>query len=208
MKRLFKTLATVLTFSLAFAASANAQGLNIRKMNFNKVLAEYWKTKELQEANVKERADIEKVNEERQKKLQDLAKEVATLRQQLQDPKVPRPQREKIGAQYQRKAERLRGDQDLHKAFMQGLVSGLEQRNRVEQAQHIKEIRETVKKYMEENKLDGVIDDVSMVVMKESYDVTDEILEKLNKGQGKKDGDKKDPKPEPEDKKEDGNAAG
>ena len=91
---------------------------------------------------------------------------------------------------------------------MQGLVSGLEQRNRVEQAQHIKEIRETVKKYMEENKLDGVIDDVSMVVMKESYDVTDEILEKLNKGQGKKDGDKKDPKPEPEDKKEDGNAAG
>jgi len=180
MKQFFKSIVLLATVSFSSMASVSAENLVIRKLNSDKVVSAFWKMKELYEEIKVEDAKIKQENVSKQKEITAQNDEILKMAKQLQDPKLPRGERQSLESQYKRKFDRLKHTKKLHDDHIQIKARALQTQLETERTVLLKQIREVVLDYAAKNGIDAIYDEKQLVFMKDKYDISDEIIELIN----------------------------
>ena len=182
MKHFLKAAALVIAVSAFSITSSVAQGLKIRKMDTAKVLKEYWRMKELAAELKKEEENIQKENKDKQEDIQKLNDKILELHKQLQDKQLLRNEREKLTIQYKKNFDLLNNTKRRHQDYIQGKIRAINVQRQKKQAEMFKEIRNVVNEYATKNGLDAVLEQSNVMFMKDTFDITEEIIKLVNEG--------------------------
>jgi len=162
-KKLIGLLVIILCFVLS--GYAFAESLKIGYLNMRKVFYEYKKTKEFNNKLAREEGQIKEEIEKKTNEVRKLRDEIELLSKEAKQKKEP-ALRQKMG--------------ELDE-FRRSKVDGILRKK----DEMFKEIRENIldvaEKYAKKNRYDVVFDEALFVYSLGKYDITDEIIKRLNK---------------------------
>lgn len=182
MKTFFK--AALITLSLSFVASSPAFAQELKKLgsvNSQKIMSNYWKMKVVNKELSVEEEKIKEENDAKVAQITALNDEIVKLKEQLRDPNLVRTKLEELEGAYKLKFNKLNNADRQRQEYIQGKVKALNLYRQNKQNELVKIVREEVNKYAAEQGFDAVMDKNAFLYLKEGYDITDAIIDIINK---------------------------
>lgn len=181
-----KFLLTILAAFLAVGALQAQKTPMVVTVNMGELYQNYWKA---QEADEKFQSSVENAQQEIQAMIEEgmgMANELQDLQSKMNNPAVSEAAREKYNTEIQEKAKAIREKEAEVNRYRQQTESTLQKRRQAIVQLHISEIREEVIKVAKEKGADLVLNSAGMAVVyfDESFDITQEVLTKLNADKG------------------------
>ena len=181
-----KFLLTILAAFLAVGALQAQKTPMVVTVNMGELYQNYWKA---QEADEKFQSSVENAQQEIQAMIEEgmgMANELQDLQSKMNNPAVSEAAREKYNTEIQDKAKAIREKEGEVNRYRQQTESTLQKRRQAIVQLHISEIREEVIKVAKEKGADLVLNSAGMAVVyfDESFDITQEVLAKLNADKG------------------------
>ncbi|MBC2596182.1 OmpH family outer membrane protein [Ruficoccus amylovorans] len=181
-----KLLLTLVAAFMAVGALQAQKTPMVVTVNMGELYQNYWKA---QEADQKFQSSVENAQQEIQAMIEEgmgLANEMQELQSKMNNPALTETAREKFTAEAQQKAQSIREKEAEVNRYRQQTEQTLQQRRQSIVQLHISEIREEVIKIAKEKGADLVLNSAGMAVVyfDESFDITQEVLAKLNADKG------------------------
>lgn len=181
-----KFLLTILAAFLAVGALQAQKTPMVVTVNMGELYQNYWKA---QEADEKFQSSVENAQQEIQAMIEEgmgMANELQDLQSKMNNPAVSEAAREKYNTEIQDQAKAIREKEAEVNRYRQQTESTLQKRRQAIVQLHISEIREEVIKVAKEKGADLVLNSAGMAVVyfDESFDITQEVLAKLNADKG------------------------
>ena len=189
---------TGILFATLFAAfsiaQAGAQDLKVATVDMKRLLKDYYRTDIAQQELNEKQALLAQKNNEKQQQIQGLEQEITTLRKQFEDGSLNESKKKEI-------LQDLRMKQDEGIAMNRSLTEFLDRKRRQVQDDMQRQMRgilEEISKLLEEKAKEADYDFVFdksgnsttqvpvMLYSKDSFDITESLLEELNKDAPKK----------------------
>jgi len=100
---------------------------------------------------------------------------------QLQDPKLPKGERQNLESLYRRKFDRLNNTKKLQEEYIKGKFKALKVQLDSRRQELLVEVRKVVLDYAAKNGIDAIYDEKQLVFMKDKFDISEKIIEIINK---------------------------
>jgi len=181
MKQFFQSAIVVITLGFAVVAPASAEELVIKKLNSDKVVSKYWKMVDLYEEIKEEEVKIQKEGIDGQNEIKVQNDEILKMGKQLQDPKLPKGERQNLESLYRRKFDRLNNTKKLQEEYIKGKFKALKVQLDSRRQELLVEVRKVVLDYAAKNGIDAIYDEKQLVFMKDKFDISEKIIEIINK---------------------------
>ncbi|MEO0794912.1 MAG: OmpH family outer membrane protein [Verrucomicrobiota bacterium] len=175
MRKLLITLLAVCSCSLAFSQT-------ILTVDVAKLYENYWKAAEAEE---KFKSSIENAQQEIQTMIQEgmsMTEKLQALQAEANQPAISEERKAEIGQQLQKDILAIQQKEAEVNQFRQQTDRQLQQRRQAITELHISEIREVVTEVAQSKSADMVLNTQGLAVVysKDSMDITDEVIVKLN----------------------------
>ncbi len=155
----------IIIFCLTLSGSAFCEGLKIGYVNMRKVFYEYKKTKKFNEDLEKEDTKVKEEIEKRTQELRKFRDEMDLLSKKAQEKREPKMR------------QKIKELDDFRKDRVNGIL-----RKKEEMFAEIRnDILDVSDKYSKKNGYDVVFDEALFVYSLKKYDITDDIIKRLNK---------------------------
>ncbi|MGE9292327.1 OmpH family outer membrane protein [Ruficoccus sp. ZRK36] len=175
----------LLTFLAAFLMVGALQAQKtpmVVTVNMGELYKNYWKA---QEADEKFQSSVENAQQEIQAMIEEgmgMANQLQDIQSKMNNPALTEAAREKFNAEAQEKAQAIREKEAEVNRYRQNTEKTLQQRRQSIVELHVTEIREEVIEVAKQKGADLVLNSAGMAVVyfDESFDITQEVLNKLN----------------------------
>jgi len=184
MRRFFSS--TIIAAAIAACSTSLSIAQELKKVgsvNTQTVLQEFWKTGILEKELKDEQEKIKVENETQLAEIKELNDEILKLREQLNDPNIPRAERDKLQEEFQLKFNRVNNSDRVRRDYIEGKLKALNVHKNTKQREMLTDIRTVVAKYATENGYDAIVDKGTYLFLKDEFEVTDAILGLLNADQ-------------------------
>ena len=184
-----KFLLTILAAFMAVGVLQAQKTPMVVTVNMGDLYKNYWKA---QEADEKFQSSVENAQQEIQAMIEEgmgMANELQDIQGKMNNPALSESAREKFNAEAIDKSKAIREKEAEVNRYRQQTEKTLQQRRQSIVQLHVSEIREEVIKVAKEKGADLVLNSAGMAVVyfDESFDITQEVLAKLNADKGSTD---------------------
>lgn len=185
-KFLNTTVLAILLGTFSFTSSLAQEMKKVASVATQDVIQSYWKMKILNKDLKTEEEKIKKENEAKIEEIKNLDAVIIKLREQLQDPNLPKGKRDELQEEFKLKFNRLNSADRVRRDLIEGKVRALNARRGNKQTEMVKDVKVVIAKFAAENGYDAVVDFNTFLFLKKEYDVTDKIKAILNEGHEEK----------------------
>jgi len=183
-------LAFIGTLAVASTLGANAANVeNVASVDLARVFREFWQTNQAQEKVDEQKSKVQAENQKRLDALKSIEEELVALKKKFEDPSLNEKSKKEIAEQFQAKNQDGVAKDRERQDYLKRKEKVLQEQFLSERKTILDNIQKEINKQAEEGKFDVVIDQSSVsatgtnvfLFTAKKYDITEQVIKKLNK---------------------------